>query len=95
MQEAVLENLGQIQELMGKIQELMAEIQELMVEIQELMENRYYLNCSAIKKKMKVCISSKVFQTPLPPKVWTKNRISFLYVYLNYIFSLQKLYNSE
>ena len=38
MHEAVLENLGQIQELMDEIQELMDEIQELMDEIQELMD---------------------------------------------------------
>ena len=46
----IQELMDQIQELMGKIQELMDEIQELMDEIQDLMENRYFLNCSAIKK---------------------------------------------
>ena len=35
---------------MDEVQELMDKIQELMDEIQDLMENRYYLNCSAIKK---------------------------------------------
>ena len=34
---------------MGEIQEFMDGIQELMDEIQDLMENRYFLNCSAIK----------------------------------------------
>ena len=49
-----------------------------MEKISSMYPGLIYIREVIIKKKMKVCILSKVFQTPpLPPKVWTKNRIKF------------------